>query len=593
MNGLLNVGDLPSGSARLRAESRRALAVATMILVASLAAGCADEGVDDAASDESRRGGTLVVASPADLSVLNVFLASDQWTQEVNRYFLYTPLLRYTPELDYAPALAESWEATETSAAFRLRRDVRWHDGRPTTAHDVVYTIETARNPETAFPNASYFERWTSVEAVDSYTVLVRFEAYPEPLAGLPFTPIMPAHLLEGVAPGAMRTAEYNQRPVGNGPFRFVSSAPGERWIFEANPAYPESLGGPPYLDRVVWLVVPDNTAQTTALRTGEVDLVIGPRAPELRQLDAEPGIHAIVKPSRLYAFVAWNGQRPPLDDARVRRALSLAIDRPEILTVLRGGYGVLAAGPIAPVHWAYPEDVRPLPFSPDSARALLAAAGLTDRNGDGTVERPDGGRLEIEMKYPAQNPFNADVVEMIRADLAQVGVRVRPRATEFGTMIQDVMAPARNFDAVSGLAWETDFNLATLRDLFHSDALGSAYQSSSYSNAEVDSLIDRASRTLDREQARPMWRRVQEIMRDEQPWTFLFYYPELFAARDWLHTTELDVRGAFADIGDWWMDPAAHRRTAAGARDSIAAAAPDTAETAARDTADGAAPAP
>ena len=167
-------------------------------------------------------------------------------------------------------------------------------------------------------------------------------------------------------------------------------------------------------------------------------------------------------------------------------------------------------------------------------------------------------------MKYPAQNPFNADVVEMIRADLEQVGVRVRPRAPEFGTMIQDVMAPARNFDAVSGLAWESDFNLGTLRDLFHSEAIGSAYQSASYSNPELDSLIDRAAATIDRDEARPLWRRVQEIMRDEQPWTFLFYYPELFAARDWLHTTELDVRGAFADIGDWWMDPESRRRSAA-----------------------------
>ena len=314
-------------------------ALALLSLLAVVLGGCADAGDDPdaAARDESRRGGTLVIASPADLSVLNVFLASDQWTQEINRYLLYTPLLRYTPKLDYAPALAESWEATDTSAVFRLRRDLRWHDGRPTSAHDVVYTIETARNPEAAFPNASYFERWTSVEATDSYTVAVRFEAHPEPLAGLPFTPIMPAHLLEGVAPGALRTAEYNQRPVGNGPFRFVSSAPGDRWIFEANPDHPDALGGRPYLDRVIWRVVPDNTAQTTALRTGEVDLVLGPRAPELRQLDAEPGIHAIVKPSRLYAFIAWNGLRPPLDDARVRRALSLAVDRPEILTALRG----------------------------------------------------------------------------------------------------------------------------------------------------------------------------------------------------------------------------------------------------------------
>lgn len=549
------------------------------LLVLLALAGCGDTGeTDDGADDPSRRGGTLVIGSPADLTTPNAFVAGDQWTQEVNRSLLYTPLLRYTPGLDYEPALAESWQATDTGAVFRLRRDLRWHDGRPTTAHDVVYTIETARNPETAFASASYFDHWTSVEAVDSYTVRVRYEPYPEPLAGLPFTPIMPRHRLEDVAPSAMRTAEFNQNPVGNGPFRFVSAARADRWVFEANDDYPEALGGRPYLDRIVWRPIPDNTAQTTALRTGEVDIILGPRATDLRQLDAEEGIHAIVKPARQYFFIGWNGLRPPLDDAAVRRALSMAIDRQEILTALRGGYGELAAGPIAPVHWAYDESVAPLPFSPDSARALLTGKGFRDRDGDGFLERPDGSAFTIELKYPSQNQFNADVAEMVRADLADIGVRIRLRATDFGTMVGDVTAPARNFDAVQ-LGWETDFNLATLRDLFHGDAVGTPFQSSSYANAEVDSLIDAASRTMDRERARPMWRRVQEILRDEQPWTFMFYYADLFAARDWLHTPELDARGALADIGEWWIEPGSRRRsgTASPTDSATGPANPDT----------------
>jgi peptide/nickel transport system substrate-binding protein len=336
-----------------------------------------------------------------------------------------------------------------------------------------------------------------------------------------------------------------------------------------------------------VWRVIPDNTAQATALRTGEVDFIISPRATDLARLDAEPEVHGIQKPANNYFFIGWNGRRPPLNDARVRRALSMAIDRQEILTALRGGYGVLAAGPISPLHWAYDSTVTPLPYSPDSASALLAAAGLTDRNGDGLIERADGRPFRIELKYPAQNQFNADVAEMIRGDLDSIGVRVELRATEFGTMIEDVMSPQRNFDAVQ-LGWVSDLNLGTLRDLFHSESLGSGFQSSSYSNPEVDSLIDRATTTIDRDQARPMWRRVQQIMRDEQPWTFMFYYQELFAARDWLHTPQLDVRGLMADIGDWWIDPEHRRRSGpAGGADS---ALTDTAGASAADTADNAA---
>ena len=548
----------------------RILRHVSFVACALLLIACEQTSDDAPADDPSRQGGTLVIGSAADLSAPNAFIAGDHWTEEVNRFVLYTPLVHYKTDFELEPALAESWETTDTSATFRLRRDLRWHDGRPTTAHDVVFTFETARNPDVGFPRASYFERWTSVEAADSYTLHVRFERHPEALAGAALTPIMPAHLLSSVPATGMRTASFNQNPVGNGPFRFVSAAPGDRWIFEANRDYPQALGGRPNVDRLVWRVIPDNTAQTTALRTGEIDLAIGPRATELRQLDAEEGIHAIVKPANNYFFIGWNGLRPPLDDPRVRRALSMAIDRQEILTALRGGYGTLAAGPISPLHWAYDSTVAPLPFSIDSAKALLAQAGLRDRNGDGMVERADGGELTIELKYPAQNPFNADVAEMVRADLAAAGVRVRTRATEFGTMIEDVTSEERNFDAVQ-LGWVSDLNLGGLRDLFHSDNLGEDFQSASYANPEVDSLMDVATSTVDREQARPMWRRVQQIMRVEQPWTFMFYYMDLFAARDGLHTPELDARGLLADVTEWWIDPASRRRSAPAGSDTAA----------------------
>ena len=542
----------------------RALALTCVFLVTA----CDREAGRDVPDEASQRGGTLVIGSPADLSVPNVMLAGDQWTQEVNQYLLYTPLLRYTSDLRLAPALAESWHETDTSATFQLRRDVRWHDGRPTTAHDVAWTIQTAMNPESGFPNAALFERWKTVAAPDSYTVEVTFERHPEPLAGLPFTPIMPAHLLRDVPLANLRTAPFNQNPVGNGPFRFVSAAPGDRWVFEANPDYPEGLGGRPNLDRIVWRVIPDNTAQATALRTGEIDIAIGVRATELAGLDAQDGIRAVEKPANNYFFIGLNGLRPPLGDARVRRALSMAIDRQEILTALRGGYGRLAAGPVSPHHWAFDSTVAPLPYSPDSARALLLQAGFTDRNNDGNLERPDGRPFTIELKYPAQNPFNADVAEMVRADLDSIGVTVQLRATEFGTMIDDVMSPARNFDAVQ-LAWIADLNLNSLRDNLHSSNIGQAYQLGSYRNAEVDSLLDAATSTLDREQARPMWRRVQEIVRDEQPWTYMFYSTELFALRDWLHTPRLDVRGLMPEIAEWWIDPQSRRRSGSTPSDS------------------------
>lgn len=542
-----------------RPRSRRARGIAAGAVVVSLALGaCGDRAENGGAEDDAKpvRGGTLVIDGPSDLGPLNVFATADVWTQEVNRNLLFVPLLRLTPELDYAPGVAESWEASDTGAVFHLRRDLAWQDGRPTTAEDVVYTLRTAMNPATAYPSAGDFQRWSSVEAQDSYTVVVRWSKHAEPLAGVPFTPIMPKHALDSIPPERLRQAAFNRAPIGNGPYRFVSGRQNDRWVFEANPDFPASLGGPPNIERIVWRPVAENAAQVTDLETGAAQLGLAPPPGRTRQLDSVPGIHAIVKPSRKYAMIAWNGRRAPLDDARVRRALTLAIDRQEILDALRGGYGDLAAGPIAPHHWAFDPDVKPLPFDTAQADRLLDEAGLRDRDGDGMRETAAGKRLEIGLELPAGNPFNRDIAEMIRSDLERVGVRLEVTQLEFGTLIGHITSPDRDFDAAL-LGWESDFRI-NLRDTFHSGALQGPFQAAGYSNPAVDSLIDATDTTMDRDEAGRMYSRLQRILRDDQPWAFLFYYPDLFVASDRLKGVDMDIRGAFATLQRWWLVPEA-----------------------------------
>ena len=193
-----------------------------------LAASCQD--APGSGEGEPRRGGTAVVLLGADLQEANPLVASDAATQDVNRSLLFMPLLRYTPELEYAPYLARSWDMEGDSAAvFRLRDDIRWHDGTPTTAEDVAFTLRSVLDPATAFPNASHFAGWQGVDVLDSLTVRVRFTARLEPLVGVPLLGIVPRHLLDSIAPEAMRRAAFGKSPVGNGPFRFVSQASNDR----------------------------------------------------------------------------------------------------------------------------------------------------------------------------------------------------------------------------------------------------------------------------------------------------------------------------------------------------------------------------
>lgn len=500
-----------------------------------------------------RIGGTVVIAGASDLQSMNSLVNSDAWTNEFIRSAMFVPLIRFRPDLSYAPALAESWRMIgDTVVIFRLRRDVRWHDGALTNAYDVAFTFDRVKDEATAFPNTEFFEKWQSALVVDSFTVRFRIKPHVEPLIGWAMTPIMPRHLLDSIPAARMRQAAFNKHPVGNGPFRFVSEKSNDRWVFEANLAFPRALGGRPRLDRLIWRVIPDNNAQAAAITTGEVDIANAIRAEQVKQLTKRSDMRAILRPSLRYAIITWNAKRAPLGDARVRRALTMALNRQQMITVLRGGYAQIATSPVPPSHWAYDKTLPPLAYDPAAAKQLLAAAGYVDRDRDGMVESSAGKPFEIELKVAANNPFNRDLGEMVRANLAAIGVKAAVRPTDFPVIIQDISSPNRNFDGAF-LQFSSDFRLG-LTDAFHSKAIDGPFQSASYSNAEVDRLLDRASAATDRAEAARIWKRVQRILRDEQPWTFLWWSPDMIVARDRVKGAEMDVRGALLNVQQWWV---------------------------------------
>jgi peptide/nickel transport system substrate-binding protein len=525
--------------------------------LALVVAACAGKDRPAAASaDAPRTGGTAVVAIHTDIDYANSLVTADKWAQEVNRFVLFLPLVQYGPGLDYEPRLAERWQLLgDTAAVFHLRPDVRWADGVPVRAADVVFTYRRAVDTLTAFPNAEYFTYWRGVEAPDSLTVVFHFLPHADPLAGLPFLPIMPAHLLDSIPPERMRQAAFNHRPVGDGPFRFVEYRANDRWVFEANPDFPEGLGGRPRLDRLVLRIIPEPTAEVTALLTGDVDLTTAAGARAYQDLADRPDIRRTARPTMQLAAIVWNGRRPALRDARVRLALAYAMDRQTLLDALRGGMGRLATGPIVPEHWAYARDLRPLPYAPDSARALLAAAGYQDHNGDGVLEDRAGRPLELTITIPASSSTNRNLAEMLQAQLGRVGVRLRVLAVDAGVFREDIESPERRFDAVP-LVYGGDLRLS-FRDQFHSASIGKPFQLASYANPVVDSVIDRAPLVTDRAEAAALWHRFQEVLLREQPWTFLWYAPELVMERSSLRGTDMDVRGTLVNVARWWLLPA------------------------------------
>jgi peptide/nickel transport system substrate-binding protein len=512
-----------------------------------------------------RTGGTVIVGMRADFGGFNPVTNTDQYTDEIIKYALFTPLVQYDENLQVRPYLAESWELLgDTGVVFRLRRDVRWHDGQPVTAHDVKFTFDLAKDPATAsLIGSAYITEVARAEVVDSYTVRFDFvRPHAQALEDFWWAPV-PRHLLEGVSPADLRNAPFNRNPVGSGPYRFVEWRANDRLVLERNPDFPEALGGPPALERLVFRVVPEPATLLTELLTGGLHVDIPVVPDQAARIEADPDLQLFSFPSRTVYFIGWNTRRAPFTDPRVRRAMTLAIDRQEIIDALLEGYGRPAVSTIPPWSPLYPEGVEPLPYDPRWAAQLLDSAGWTDRNGDGIRENAAGRPLRFTL-LSSDAPLNRNVASVVQGHLRAVGVDAQVRALEFQTLL--TQHRARDFDAVLS-TWVLDnFQVASApAALFHSrwaDVPRSANRSS-FANPRADSLIEAGAAETDPERARRIWAEFTELLNQEQPFTFMFWLDELAGASRSVRGVVMDPRGEFVSIANWSLGgpPAANGR--------------------------------
>ena len=290
----------------------------------------------------TRRGATVLFASGADLQSINPLLTLHPLARQVQRYVLLTTLARYDSALVPQPYLARAWRwsADRRRLTFHLATDVRWHDGRPTTAGDVRWTLEAARDPVVGYPRAAELAALKRVEAPDDSTVTLDFAAppaaFPDVLTDLA---MLPAHLLDTVPRDRLRQAAWNEAPVGNGPFRFVAHEPNRRWVFAANPDFPAALGGPPRLQRLIIVVVDEPTTKLAALTAGELDFA-GIQPAHAQFVARDPRLAVVSYPLLLTYGIALNTRRPPFDALAARRRLDAAVDRRDIVQGYLYGFG-------------------------------------------------------------------------------------------------------------------------------------------------------------------------------------------------------------------------------------------------------------
>lgn len=495
-------------------------------------------------------GGTVTIPIVADPTLNpwspNAFVES----LFVNRV-LFDGLTKPGKDLAPAPDLAASWttSADGLSWTFKLRDGVKWSDGKPFTAEDVAFTFnDIVLKPDLGAQNRGNFAAVKSVTAVDGTTVRFdlsrKFSALTSYLAYN--SGIVPKHVLSA---DPLKTISFNKGvPVSTGPFRVEKYTSGQSVTLVRNENY---FGAKPYLDKVVFTVVPDANTQIAQALSGDISIMILDDKAAVARVKSASNLAVVSRPLVQYYWLALNQTDPRFTDVRVRQAFVQAIDRQAIIKSVELGYGSIANSAITPALKAYfdPSLSSRYPYDPQKAKDLLAAAGWTP--GAGGVLMKDGKPFQFTMDVGQKGvlePVNA----LIQQDLKKVGVVADLNTMEWNSYIQKVVVRREYTASVNWWTYPSDPDVFPY---YASSAAGKGFNIPGYKDAKLDDLLIQGQATTDLEARKAVYKQLQTYMADTLPYLFLWYPDEVDVLSSSLQgVPELGLRDAMHYIGEWWL---------------------------------------
>ncbi len=522
--------------------------VVTLLAVLTAVYSCSGE------EGGKKRGGVLMVGEISDYEGLNPIRTTDAHARDVYNLLFLSLLDENDDFLTFRPRLARRYEFSKDRKrlTFYLREDVIWSDGVKFTSADVAATFQAQKDSSAVWSGRHLKEHIDSVEVVDHYTVVYHFNrVYPYQVMDANDGPILPAHVINEVGNAELPNIPAEEIPM-NGPFMIEKWERGQSLVLISNDSYYEK--GKPYLDRVIFKIIPDQVTLLTQLKDGEIDCMESVPPAQVDDIrDNNPQLKVFDFPTRAYIYIGWNAAREPFGNSRVRRALTMGIDRQLIIDNLYYGYAEECTGPFVPLIWAFNPDIEPLPFDPDKASAILAEEGFEDTDGDGFLEK-DGKTFEFDLMANHGNQIRADIQVMVQEMLRKIGVKVNPLLLEWTVMLQ--RQKNSDFQAVVN-AWRVGTK-ADLEPIWGCGSRGKGgYNRVDYCNSTVDSLNNLASGMLDFDRARPLFYRAQEIIYSEQPYTFLYCPHTLFVLNKRFEGARPDAIGVFHNLYEWYKSGA------------------------------------
>jgi len=556
-----------------------------------LITGCTRPGThndsNSTASEQPAPGDWIIVRYEAEPDTLNPLLLTTIMSSYVlhgaNNSQVYEYLLGYDTR-DWTiskPLLAESLpQVSEDHSVyvFTIRDGVKWHDGKPLTTEDVLFSFKAVMCPlvDSALFR-SYLTDLADVEQLEGRKI--RFTVGKpnwQQVSTLANTlPIIPKHVFDPkglldvytfkeIIGGQRKTdpkikefAEAfnrhpnNRIPVGSGPYKFERWDTGREIVLVRNEEY---WGPKPYLDKIVIRIIPDYTTALTALKAGEIDL--NPRllpiqhAQQTGDAAFDQRFLKTVYAIPGYNYIGWNMKRVFFKDKRVRQALTMLVNRQQIINTVRFGLGKVGVSPFVPDSPDFNPNIRPLPYDPKHAQELLDEAGWKDSNHDGIRDK-DGTAFRFEFLLPSGNTAGAQLAAIVKEDFRKAGIDVTLRTLETNLFYQNLRE--HKFDAAAA-GWSADLIQDPYQAWHSSSAANGGSNYVSFANVEADHIMEQARLEFDSEKRKQLYWRLQEIIHEEQPYTFLWYPEEVAAYHKRFQSVKwLPLRPGY-DLSQWFV---------------------------------------
>jgi len=432
---------------------------------------------------------------------------------------------------------------------YHLRHDVRWQDGKPFTSRDVAFTQAAHMNPANDVVTRAPYDRVTRLDTPDPYTVVVHLNApYAPFIAEWNAGAILPAHLLAGKP--SLNDDAFNAHPLGTGPFIFDHWDRGREVVYRVNDAY---VLGKPGVRRIVVTEIPNENSALIALRTGDIDWLFEPSPTAAREFGTSSDFQLDQFATNAHYGIRLNTSHPPLDDVRVRRALSYAIDREALVRTIGAGLVDVATADLPSFSWAYDPTLHPIRYDPARARALFTAAGW--RPGADGILRKGNQRMSLTLVYGAAGASAEAVAIQVESTLRANGIDLTLKGVEPNIMFAPASAGGILQGGTFDLAWSGFFSGDDPDD---SRLYGCAAQAphghniSRWCNPAFEHWTNVALSHDDRPTRARAYSKMQHLLIDDAPELFVWWPHDLQLHRRTV--TNLAERGGLAPAYRWTL---------------------------------------